>query len=280
MSSEELKLDLAPDAYKEDLALKFSQGASVEGRVTNGEGLPIAQATISIFATQTREARAVAADFDGSFEISGLSPDRYRLVASAPNSGLSQSTNPPPESTKQVELAANGRTEVSFALSLKQGSLRGKVYEAQGEPLANCIVVLHGNDGRVERRTVSDNQGVFIFEALWEGPHSVTAYVDGVGQATADAVNLDQELQLRVESYGRVCGQVQWETPIFRVRLSSNDSKTLTYEEEFSGTQQRWCISQVKTGAYKATLFAAGKTNTVQTSVLRDSLSEISFESE
>lgn len=279
LSSDEQSVEVKKNGIKDATLLRFFSSAAITGVVSNGDDLPIPRAAVSAYATQTLEARTITASTDGKFEIAGLRPDRYRIVAAAPGSGLDSSRASTQEGVAEVDLKSGDSISVQLKLPLKVGSLRGRVFDAQGEPAADSIIILHSIGEGIERRTISDSAGGFQFPSVLEGRHRVTAYFDGLGQATAESTSLDAEVVLRVEGYGRLCGEVKATSDApsaFRVRLASKAGR-IKLEESFTNDKGLWCIGQVQTGEYKVTVYASGKSSEKTAVVSRDKTTQIQF---
>lgn len=279
LSADDQTVEVARNGRSERVTLRFFRGGVVKGSVSTVDGQPISGATVSIYASRTQEAKTVATEADGTFETSGLSPDRYRLTAGIPGSGLNRSRKTAPESTSEIEIGSGGAREVHLKLRMKLGSLRGRVLDAQGESVADSVVVLHGQAGEVERRTLTDRAGAFQFDSILEGAYEVSAYIDGVGQVTERAASLERELVLKVESYGKICGDVRvnGEVPTnFRVRLNASDG-SVRHEEEFAGNQGHWCIGQVQAGHYSVLAYASGTSGEQSASIVQDETTRLQF---
>ena len=86
-------------------------------------------------------------------------------------------------STLSVLLTAGLATLMAHAADVPSsayGSLRGVVFALDGHPVASAKVVIRSADGAVDRKVVSDADGVFMAEGLKPGPYEITASRKGM----------------------------------------------------------------------------------------------------
>ena len=72
------------------------------------------------------------------------------------------------------------------------GSLRGVALDSGGRPIAMVTVAIHSTDGAIDRKVVSDGDGVFTVENLKPGPYQITATKEGLSTTAATTVQVAQ----------------------------------------------------------------------------------------
>src|SRR6476620_9023954 len=73
---------------------------------------------------------------------------------------------------------------MSVAPALAQSLVKGKVVDAQGNPVDGAVVTFEQQGGSAKRDTKTDKKGEFLQVGLQSGSWKVTATKDGVGTAT------------------------------------------------------------------------------------------------
>ena len=76
---------------------------------------------------------------------------------------------------------------VSAAPALAQSVVRGKVTDAQGNPVPDATIVFEATDANRKTQTKTDKGGEFLQVGLQSGPYKVTASKDKIGSRTLDA---------------------------------------------------------------------------------------------
>jgi hypothetical protein len=164
------------------------KGSSLEGKVVDGSGKPIAG--LKIIARQVQlikgyEQFEAVSGPDGAFKLKGLYPQaRYTVSAEAKTWTT--------EAAKEVDTAADGETRllsnpfvIRTAISRDKGievrpatgeplssTLQGKVVDASGNPLANITIIATCRDakeGYREFKAVSAPDGKFVVTGLYPG---------------------------------------------------------------------------------------------------------------
>jgi len=175
----------------------------IRGRVTRGDGFPIARATVTTQVVQTAAAvgpqlsingpRGTQTDDDGSYELTELPAGQYRIVVAKPGYitgrfGQREDTEP----GIPVDVAdAQTRTRIDVVLQ-RNSYVSGRVVDEYGDPVENAAVALSQikyQGGRKKLATVSamsgrttDDLGRYRVYAVPPGDYVVSA---SVGQVVA-----------------------------------------------------------------------------------------------
>ncbi len=116
--------------------------ASVEGTVVQaGSARPVVRAVVEISDTSKGDPLAIATGADGKFEFRNLAPGRYRLTASRNGYLESAYGKRGPNGTPTTLALEPGQTLKDIRLTMiATGAISGRVYDSNGEPLANVPV--------------------------------------------------------------------------------------------------------------------------------------------
>jgi hypothetical protein len=149
----------------------FAQGrATINGVVTAPSGAPQPNVTLIVTTPQGVDRRAVT-DASGAFVFGGLLPGAYRLRTDdetfAPFSQDQIALIAGQTLTLQIRLQARVPVE---APQTERAAIQGTVIGPNGQPLANVVVIITGNQG-IDRRAVSDANGAYVFGGLQPGPY-------------------------------------------------------------------------------------------------------------
>ncbi|MGN6106944.1 MAG: carboxypeptidase regulatory-like domain-containing protein [Kofleriaceae bacterium] len=137
-----------------EVVVKLTPGGELAGRVVDGENKPVAGVSVLAMPEGPRETTRIVNGLitsgvqaisggDGAFELLGLAPGSYRLVATDRGRPL-RSRGKPPTAT----LAAGERkTGVVVAIDRANGVISGVVLGPDGKPLADAWVSVHQTFG-------------------------------------------------------------------------------------------------------------------------------------
>jgi len=130
-----------------DLVLKVTPGASIAGRVVDGDNKPVAGASVMAATAGPSERTTIVngmitsgvqgiTNSNGAYELKGLSPGTYRMTALDRGRPLRMRG-------KAVEVklaAAEKKTSVDLAVDRPNGVIKGVVTGPDGKPLADAWV--------------------------------------------------------------------------------------------------------------------------------------------
>jgi hypothetical protein len=183
-----------------ELTLTLRRGGSVVGRVTDAMGRPLPKVQIGAGSVRPTGAVGTETDGDGRYRLGPLAPGELELWF--------RGEGYRPE--RRSAVVGSEATTLDLVL-LEAGEIRGRVVDAEGEPLAAVEVGLTGA-GRFEVAT-TDAAGGFSFAGLDPGNYRLNAAAGARGQghlAVALADGAHQEVELRLAPprtlYGRLLG--------------------------------------------------------------------------
>ncbi len=151
---------------------------TISGRVVTDNGQPLSAATVSLRGSSPFfQARIVATDSEGNFQISGLNAELYGISAFAPGY-ITPARDP---ESPPVYYRIGDTVELSL---VKGGVITGAVMSAFGEPIVQIAVratLIRDADGQPPRYPTSpiaratDDRGVYRIYGLLPGTYLVSA---------------------------------------------------------------------------------------------------------
>ena len=191
------------------------EGSTLQGRVVDGEGRPLAEVAVRSSPAEPGLVDAAATDMpppavvdsrsddDGRFELRGLMPGRHRIVARPSEFG--------PQSVDGVEVVVStGAALAEVELRVPSGAvLRGRTSTASGAPLSGITLGLLGPDGAILQgpgtRGVSDSEGTYVLSNLPGGSYRIVAsrsfsleaadFLSAAGASEADSTGYVVEIE-------------------------------------------------------------------------------------
>ena len=157
---------LAAGAVIDDLVVVLRDGASIEGRVVDGRGFPIADIPVELAAELELVPRSTMADDNGFFRFDGA---LGTVVLTARPFTL-------PAVRERVLAREGERLQVRLVIQDEVVSVDGRVVDDRGFPIAGASLLLESRaaDTPFERIGVSADDGTFDFAMLPEPPWALT----------------------------------------------------------------------------------------------------------
>jgi protocatechuate 3,4-dioxygenase beta subunit len=195
--------------------LTLLRGLDARGRVVNEQDQPIADATVWLGGRNTVERQETKTDADGRFTFRNVKEERTLF------SVLARSYAPADQHQKvQADMP-----DVVFRLA-PGAVVRGRVENAQGEPLAGARVQLEGNGniGRTyEFGTRTDDDGRFEWDGAPQEVMQFYLYAPGYEQKRSHPIPPNQDNVIVLRKNRRVIGQVvdaESGAPLTRFRVA------------------------------------------------------------
>jgi protocatechuate 3,4-dioxygenase beta subunit len=170
------------DPAKDAVLLELRPAASISGTaVVEGNGRPLADATIFVTTPADEKSRAidrgwnpavsVRSDAAGYFRLTSVPPGEIRIVGDHPDY---------PQAVIGPVQIAEGQHLDSVRLTFSAGAMiEGTCRGEDGKPIASAPVSVDGSALRKSKATTADGAGRFAFRGLPAGFHYVTATLGG-----------------------------------------------------------------------------------------------------
>jgi hypothetical protein len=188
--SAEVELELPTE---EELSFLLLRPVLLAGTVVDPDGLPVVAAEVAkeLEGTEAIEAMqgrgdwpTAVTDGEGSFSLEGLAPGPGSVIAK--RAGFASSA---PVSFELGE----GEELVDLLLTLRRGgTITGEVFDEEGKPAANCLVIVQISALEERRIINTDAEGTFREEGLKPSTWQVQAFPGVAGLTTEDGGTLDQ----------------------------------------------------------------------------------------
>jgi MFS family permease len=178
-------------------------GTLLAGTVLGRGGTPVGRAVVTVTGVDGRQASRAVVDEDGRYELSGLEPGAYTLIATAPGFD--------PQAVATT-IAAREPVWREFVLD-GSGAINGLVRTADnGAGVAGATVIATDVSGVVVGQAVSAADGGYRLQGLPEGDLTLTADAPGrqpSARMVAIRVGQPQAVDLITPMVGGVRGEVR-----------------------------------------------------------------------
>jgi hypothetical protein len=210
---------LRPGSTVDDLVLTLPRGGTVEGRVVDYRGYPVADVRVEVRAERENIGRFALSGSDGGFEFEGV---WGAVLATAYPPGLS------PTSSK-ILVSMRQRYQIELVLQNRVNSLQGRVVDERGFPVSGAAIKIQSlkTDFPNASLTRSRADGTFAIMGLPEPPYKVAVQHPDYAQATAAPVAPSKrEFVITLKRGTTLSGQVvdQWSRrPVAAARVTLFD---------------------------------------------------------
>jgi protocatechuate 3,4-dioxygenase beta subunit len=167
---------LTTDMQQLDIVLEPFEFGTVTGQLVNQEGAPIPDFELVFRHSKSTQPNAVVrSDRLGNFLIPAAPAGKFVLASQSDPALLVQGAT----------LKPGAELRLPVVLDWGQHALQGRIVDAQGQPVAASRISLswsadqNGIKARATRRTSADSQGLFTFNNLGPGPHSLQVTAAG-----------------------------------------------------------------------------------------------------
>ena len=198
LSSEEVEIEiLGPTSGLEFVISENGGAARVTGRIEGLELDELSRVTLRAQGSSYREGRV---DYDGRYEILGLAPGEWRIVAQLNLDG---------RSAQGVVTLEEGQTEATLDLEFRPGfELRGTV-RLNGKPAESMVAMLTApGEQQGARNTWTHHDGTFLFRDLEAGDYQLIIF-NMTGFRLQRDISIDGDREITIEPRtARVAGRV------------------------------------------------------------------------
>lgn len=272
------EVELSEDADLEEVVLELPGGGEVTGVVRDEKGTAVADVTVRVLGP--RWGGNAKTNDEGRFLLSGIAVGEYRLEAGR---GWSERMRAPGASDdddagERVEVRANETTEVELVVESQGGTIRGRVVDESGEPVADAFVdatresdSAAASAGRARQRArwgswnkqpvLTDEDGRFTLDDLAEAAtYSVHANRKGGGEGVVEGVAPGSDVELSIGETGVLAGVVTLAGGGFpeRFEVSVTDRSAGIYDSDrYFRTNGQWQLSNLPAGKYEVSVSAA-----------------------
>ena len=194
------------------LRIRMSLGAAISGQVRDRSGASVDEAVITARRSTPPDAATqiltTTTNDLGEFRFGNLVPGAYvvgarpRAVFSASPSGPKRAPDPEPDERTVTVILGSEITGLNLTVDVPAevtdtpapvragatASVRGRVVDPQGMPVAGATVQAYGSDGRPSTAVQTDARGRYAIEPLEAGDYGVRAFKRGfIGSRTGRA---------------------------------------------------------------------------------------------
>lgn len=185
-----------------DLTVELSPRRTIRGRVVDTAGAPLAKHYLHPSALDLPLSRRLRGDAmwrgaetsdDGSFELVGLSPGRWRLVVVRPPRATHAAS-------LEVDLTDGDQLDVPITIDVPVAQIRGRVVGVDGAPAIGRFVMATsaGGDGNFGGSTQTDRHGAFVIANVPVGTYSLVVGDLNHVWATAAGVTTEAEVTIAI----------------------------------------------------------------------------------
>jgi protocatechuate 3,4-dioxygenase beta subunit len=257
------------------LRVVLDRGGAIDGTVVDDANEPVSGATIRLEGAKWMWRENTFSRDDGTFEVKGVPPGEWRVVASREMWGSelrAPGTNDDDVQGRRTVVHAGQTSHVRLVVEGQSGRISGRVVGEDGKPVTDAFV-----DGQRESDSVSaaaggamremrwgwqrqpaltDVDGKFTLEKLSPGSYTVRAYRKGGGEATAEHVKAGTTVTLTIPTPGSLSGvavAANGAMPdTFTVAVTDRKSG-FNRSESFYKTSGSWAIRDLPAGQFHVT---------------------------
>jgi protocatechuate 3,4-dioxygenase beta subunit len=189
-----------------NLVIALAADASISGKVTDEQGLPIAGAVVS------GDGRIATCGSDGSYRLIGLGAGKVTVFASYRDDSIYRLDSPAPgRASIELELARGAtRTGIDFRLEVRDSEIRGTVVDEDGHPVEHARVQASRRDSTVESPHADTNaNGSFTMRHLARATYDLQAEDSGESaRGRSSAVRAGESVTITLTKLASVSGHV------------------------------------------------------------------------
>ncbi len=270
--TEALDVELESGADINDIHIQVPSDGNIAGVIRDADGQPVAGVALRANALAQRSSAIGVSDDDGRFVIEHLAVGDVRIFAMQGMATLrAPGTSDDDEQGTLARVEANETTEVEIVVESQKATIRGRVLDEHGSPVADAFVS-HQRESdsaaaaqgaakrslrwRFEDRPVlTDHDGNFVIEGLADNAtYTIAASRRGGGEAVQDGVSVGASVELTIVDTGEIAGKVvtgEGEAAPERFKLTlHNDAEALTRTDELFRSGGAFRMKELPPGTY------------------------------
>lgn len=265
--------------------IELDAGGTLTGTVVDTAGKGVSGATIWLQGTKWGNKSGRSGD-SGAFEIPGLRPDDYRVLAFRSSTGSMRKPGSTDDDVQgeRVKLVAGQTANVRLVVESQDGVITGTVTDASGQPVPDAYLSTRRESdaagaaegaaaaqtrwGWDQKPVVTDTGGTFKLTELAPGRYTIRAYRRGGGEAIGEHIAVGSTARLVIKPTGSIAGTVSAPggTPPEQVTIQVRDDKVgFARSETFFRTAGAFAMRDLPAGTFvvRATGGGAEGTTTV-----------------
>jgi len=262
-----------------EVRIELATAGSVEGRVVDSDGKPIARANVHLRGDEHGWGGQGTSRDDGTFTIRDVRPESYRATASR---GWGESMRAPGRSDDDVQgervvVNAGEIARVELVVEAQSGTIRGKVVDEAGGPVDDAFVHTTRESDSARKAAgsnrqrarwggwdrdpvLTDQDGSFELVDVEQGKHTLFATRRGGGEGTVEHVEVGATgVVIRIAPGASISGTVslaEGGVPT-QFKVSARDREQgSNREEEFYQTKGQWTLDDLPPGKYEVAVEA------------------------
>jgi len=250
--------------------IKLDAGGTLAGTVVDTAGKGVRGATIWLQGGKWGAKNGRSGD-DGAFEITGLRPDDYRVLAWRGMSGAMRKPGSTDDDVQgeRVKLVAGQTAQVRLVVEAQDGVITGTVKDPGGKPVADAYLSTRRESdaagaaegataqatrwGWDQKPVVTDPDGNFRLTELAPGKYTIRAFRKGGGEAIGEHIAVGGTAHLVIKATGSIAGTVTAPggAPPEQVVLQLSDDKVgFSRREVFFRTGGAFAMRELPAGTF------------------------------
>jgi hypothetical protein len=269
---ESVTVVLEPGADVHDVRLVLPELGAIAGIVRDADGQPVAGVGLRASSSDHQSGGVAMSDDGGRFLIEDLALGEVRILAMDAYAILRKpGSRDDDEQGTLAQVRAGETTEVEIMIEARRASLRGRVLDEHGSPVADAFVSYQrmpesatAAKGQArsqlrrrfeERPVLTEADGTFVLEGLAaDASYVVGAFRKGGGEAVLEGARPGEAIELTIIATGEIAGKVVTTSggapPERRKVTISNEAEGLRRDDELFRSNGTFRLKELPAGTY------------------------------